>query len=346
MHIVTSIIIQALLLGLAFVVTCLRCWVRMRLENRKLTVVDYLVWGGWLCTLGWFTCSTKSLYILIDHPLDEETRSDSVDYLKTVFASVYFFDAGLYFPKASLVAFYWWLIPVGFKRLRIAIYVSAGVVSTSFLASILTDTLIAPNISDNWSIENQLQSTWNTFANLVINWVLNFGTDLLLFILPFFIVNCLTLRKRQRIGLVGVFSLGLITMGISLGRFIVYNMDYDLADADGNLWCTAEMCTAVIVVSLPFFKTLIMRSTPPNSTNRSNSGYVKGSSNQANAHGGSGFTSRTRGGPMDDEVELTLQDRERKGSLTPTGATDEARTPDGKDHVTLATDWTVTRDIV
>lgn len=54
----------------------------MRLENRKLTVVDYLVWGGWLCTLGWFTCSTKSLYILIDHPLDEETRSDSVDYLK------------------------------------------------------------------------------------------------------------------------------------------------------------------------------------------------------------------------------------------------------------------------
>lgn len=54
------------------------------------------------------------------------------------------------------------------------------------------------------------------------------------FILPFFIVNCLTLRKRQRIGLVGVFSLGLITMGISLGRFIVYNMDYDLADADGS----------------------------------------------------------------------------------------------------------------
>lgn len=39
---------------------------------------------------------------------------------------------------------------MGFKRLRIAIYVSAGVVSTSFLASILTDTLIAPNISDNW----------------------------------------------------------------------------------------------------------------------------------------------------------------------------------------------------
>ena len=44
----------------------------------------------------------------------------------------------------------------------------------------------------------------------------------------------MTLRKRQSNGLVAVFSLGLITMGISLGRFIVYNMDYDLADADGS----------------------------------------------------------------------------------------------------------------
>lgn len=74
--------IQALLLGLAFGVTCMRCWIRVRLEERGLTLVDWLVWGGWLCALGWFSCSTKALYILIDHPLDEETRSDSVDYLK------------------------------------------------------------------------------------------------------------------------------------------------------------------------------------------------------------------------------------------------------------------------
>ena len=57
---------------------------------------------------------------------------------------------------------------------------------------------------------------------------------LVVFGLPFFIVNCLKLRKRQKIGLVGVFSLGVITMAISLARFIVYNMDYDVADADGS----------------------------------------------------------------------------------------------------------------
>jgi hypothetical protein len=44
----------------------------------------------------------------------------------------------------------------------------------------------------------------------------------------------LKLRKRQKIGLVGIFSLGAITMAISLARFIVYNMDYDVSDADGS----------------------------------------------------------------------------------------------------------------
>jgi hypothetical protein len=138
-----------------------------------LTIADYLVWGGWICALGWFACSTRALYILIDHPLDEETKTDSVVYLKvselycpgqhffweyrltvaspqTVFVSCYFFDTGLYFPKASLVAFYWWLIPQGFRRLRISVYASTAIIACSWVASILTDTLLTPTISDNW----------------------------------------------------------------------------------------------------------------------------------------------------------------------------------------------------
>lgn len=62
----------------------------------------------------------------------------------------YFFDFGLYFPKASLVAFYWWLIPLGFRRLRIAVYVAAAYVGCCFIATLLSDTLHAPHISDNW----------------------------------------------------------------------------------------------------------------------------------------------------------------------------------------------------
>jgi hypothetical protein len=56
------------------------------------------------------------------------------------------------------------------------------------------------------------------------------------FVLPFFILNCLKLRKRQKVALCGVFSLGIITLIISLARFIVYtdSSDYSLDDASGS----------------------------------------------------------------------------------------------------------------
>lgn len=62
--------------------------------------------------------------------------------------------------------------------------------------------------------------------------VSNFVT---VFIFPFFILNCLKLRRRQKIALCGVFSLGAITMAISLARFVVYTVtDYNVDDATGS----------------------------------------------------------------------------------------------------------------
>jgi hypothetical protein len=102
------------------------------------------------------------------------------------------------------------------------------------------------------SLENQLNSTWNSYNALAINWCLNWSTDLLcaycpsafiwgkqltlaVFILPFFVINCLKLRKRQKIALCGVFSLGLLTIGVSLARFVVYTATaYTIDDAGGS----------------------------------------------------------------------------------------------------------------
>ena len=70
-------------LSLALFVTILRVWVRLHLEQRVLTVPDYLVWGGWACSLGWFICSVKALNIGRDHPVDPDTgASDSIENLK------------------------------------------------------------------------------------------------------------------------------------------------------------------------------------------------------------------------------------------------------------------------
>jgi hypothetical protein len=72
-----------MLVGLALVTTVLRCWVRLFVEHRRLTLPDYLVWGGWLATMGWFACSAIALNVQVEHPLVEpDLTTDSTLYLK------------------------------------------------------------------------------------------------------------------------------------------------------------------------------------------------------------------------------------------------------------------------
>lgn len=74
---------QSVLLAIALAITILRCYIRIFLERRKLTVPDYLVWGGWFSTLGFTIGSAIALKIQIEHPLIEpDLLTDSVAYLK------------------------------------------------------------------------------------------------------------------------------------------------------------------------------------------------------------------------------------------------------------------------
>lgn len=72
-----------MLVGITFAVTVLRCYIRIFIERRTLTLPDWLVWGGWLSTLGFCIGSSISLNIQIEHPLVEpDLVTDSVAYLK------------------------------------------------------------------------------------------------------------------------------------------------------------------------------------------------------------------------------------------------------------------------
>lgn len=77
--------------------------------------------------------------------------------------------------------------------------------------------------------------------------------------MPLIIFRQLKLRKAQRWSLVGVFSLGLITMAVSISRFTApASGGDDVFGTVGAVWCTAEACTGIVVVSLPSLKTMIV----------------------------------------------------------------------------------------
>jgi hypothetical protein len=60
------------------------------------------------------------------------------------------FDIGLYFPKASILSFYLWLIPLSFRRLRVAVFISIAFTTCAFLSALLLDTFITRPIANNW----------------------------------------------------------------------------------------------------------------------------------------------------------------------------------------------------
>ncbi|KAG9662454.1 hypothetical protein KCU64_g1939, partial [Aureobasidium melanogenum] len=246
------------------------------------------------------------------HPLVDATYTDSVVYLKAVFASCFFFDIGLFMPKASITAFYWWLIPKMFKNLRVLLLIVTIYLGFAATTSFFVDLLICSPIHYNWSLDydEQGRSIWNSYRDFWIEWMLNFSTDVFLFCIPFFIIKSLKLRQRQKFGLIGVFSLGLITMAISFARFMIYTVsDYDLGDNDGAVMCTAEMCTSLIVASLPGLKVLITRGIKNASSTGSSSGYNKPSNtpnSQSRIANLSSRLSRPARRPSFDDSEFEL----------------------------------------
>lgn len=90
------------------------------------------------------------------------------------------------------------------------------------------------------------------------------------------------------------------------------------------------MCTAVIVVSLPSLKALIIRPTPNNTYDRSNSGYLQAGDGKTIGSKGNGHSSRVQGGTLDDdEMELTFLVRDVPEQTALRTRTDFAPGPKG-----------------
>ncbi|KAM0367527.1 hypothetical protein ACHAPZ_009453 [Fusarium culmorum] len=223
--------------------------------------------------------------------------------------------------------FYWNLIPRISGRLKNALLAVSIYLGCCLTATVLTDTFICQPISDNWSVPNQLKSTWNSYAAFVIQWVLNWSTDLVAFLYPFFLLKHIALRKEQKLALVGVFSLGAITLMVSLSRFIAYNAtDFELEDESGNILSTAEMTTAVIVVCLPGLRRFISRGKSPGQSSGPSSDYANGTANNATPRTRHPPSAYQKWGVRDDEIGLVTEIRGGNS----TELTDVERSADGK----------------
>jgi len=214
----------------------------------------------WSCKLGGMDPSN---YKITDEQL--------VLRLKISFAGELLANFGFYMAKFSLLALYYQLFVVVFRKLRIALHiVSAYVISAGFTTCCLYLFRCQP-IQGNWSLNpNACNVLFNVQANDVI-WSLNISSDILVFILPFFLLRHLKFDREQISGLVAMFLLGAITIACSIARYTVlrtyilvnYGPIYVLYDA--------EMSASLIVVSIPVLRPLLHSRLSRMSSSRGNS---------------------------------------------------------------------------
>ncbi|KAL8349163.1 hypothetical protein RB601_002018 [Gaeumannomyces tritici] len=239
--------IEWLMLSLAWLLVGLRVSVRFRMDKTRLLVVvsDLLLVLGALSILGLVICDTLTYRM----GAMSDFGAIGEDLGKIRFATNYFFDAGLYLPKLSMLAIYYQLIPPHQRALRAGLYVVTAVTVAAVLITVFTDAFwCGPDPSVNWKVGENVCSTFSSTTLMVSNWALCITIEALIFLLPIPLLRQVrSLASIQQAGLVVVFSLGITTMMVSTGRFI--SMMYTGNYISVYIWATTEFAVSIMVVA-------------------------------------------------------------------------------------------------
>ncbi|ENH62183.1 hypothetical protein FOC1_g10015146 [Fusarium oxysporum f. sp. cubense race 1] len=228
---------------LAYITVACRIYVRLVMRKARLFSADY-----WLI-LGLLSCQVLLICDTITYSMDamDDFTIDNVAIRKIRFATNHFFDTGIYFPKFSIIAFYFNLVPISQPKMRIALYCLAGLTTSFAVITFFCDWFwCGPDPSINWPLLATLKMT----------------------------------STRKKIGLVVVFGLGVITIAVSVGRFVTMGyVDNAISICQSSqphlnlisnilldIWATAEICISVIVVALTAVRPLLRKLTNLKST--------------------------------------------------------------------------------
>ncbi|KAL1869631.1 hypothetical protein Daus18300_005486 [Diaporthe australafricana] len=239
---------------IAFVFLVTRFSVRLSLRQYQAWVSDVLLAIALVCTMGNIMCDT--LIYKVDGLLEYKNVTQYLG--KVRFATKFFFDAGLYFPKFSLLMSYATMVPVTEPRMRISLACIATYLVLACLTAVFADLFwCGKDVSVNWLNPHKCSSFSNPHLQK-LTWAMNILGEILLFIFPFPILSSLRFTQfREKVGLALIFALGLFTILVSTGRFMF--MLFLTNDISLSVWTTVEMSISVMVVSLMAMRPLLRR---------------------------------------------------------------------------------------
>ncbi|KAL6921248.1 hypothetical protein FSST1_005274 [Fusarium sambucinum] len=244
------------LMSIAYILVAARVYVRVWLRNSRLYSADYLLFAGLAACQGLLICDILTYRM---HAMDDFTIT-SVELKKIRFATNYFFDFGIYFPKFSILAFYFNLVPFTHPGMRTLLYALTGLTASFSLVTFFSDTFwCGPDPSVNWlDTDEEHCQAFMSMELMRLNWSMNFTSEVLNVLYPLPLLKELKVNsRRKRVGLAIIFGLGFITIFVSIGRFI--QTTFVSNDISIYIWATAEICISVMVVASTALRPLLRK---------------------------------------------------------------------------------------
>lgn len=291
---------------------------------RKFLIDDYLILFAWVLSIAAQSCllNAYSRKLLGVHawemPIDSNTQANllvmctTLTYIPTTILS-----------KLTLCFFYYRLSPSLWYQY--SVYFTGFLCSASLVGIWFSVLFACKPIAAGWDVRMSVGATCINRPPIYITQAA-FGciTDVMLLVLPIPTVIGLQMSTRQKLGLVGLFAIGSITLITSIVRLVLLlpslsNPDQSWSLAEGCLWVIIEANLLIMCGSLPTLRVFLKNVAPRVLGDKSTR---KGSEEQS---GSANFGLHTFGGSngprrkFDTLVELEHDTHFDRVSLRPEG---------------------------
>lgn len=164
--------------------------------------------------------------ISIDRPgfIDIWNATTHICSIQISFASNYFYDFGMGFPKLSMLAFYWLFFDfTSHPAMRKVLWAMTAFVVACYLTILFDDTFFCgKNVSVQWSQEDGACSVFYAKEPFIVNFTLNLACYLVVYSIPLILLIQGVLKSSRGVSL--TFALGTLTILSGVVRFVCLNV--------------------------------------------------------------------------------------------------------------------------
>ncbi|KAK1999429.1 hypothetical protein LX36DRAFT_574289 [Colletotrichum falcatum] len=238
----------------------LRIYTRTKII-RLFGVDDYLAVASFLATVSCgIAIALMTTYGLGRHAVTLNPK-DIPQYLRLFYTSIVCYNIAILCIKLSFLCQYYRVMVV--PRLRKIYAVALLIVGAWSTSQLFISALQCLPVSGFWDksvdakcIPHQPQWYVNAAGNII--------TDVAVFALPMPIFWHLRLQRKQKILLMGIFSLGFLTVTVSIIRipFLNIETDFSWTNVEAALLSLGEISSAVTCASLPTLRPLLTKLFP------------------------------------------------------------------------------------